>query len=203
MKRLIILVVMTLISVKLFADEQKPLYVVNNRVVSAEDVAKIAPTDIESMTVVKTDTELLVQYAELGDTSNGVIFIKLKSDDKADVEYVSIDVAPTFMGGDLTTFRTWVMQNIRYPKEAIEKRMQGRVTVKFIVDKEGYINMNRLNFFDKCGAVLHDEVIRVFEKSPRWTPGMDDGEPVAVSFILPIDFTIPADYVENTPAKGE
>lgn len=193
MKRIFLVAMFAIASLTAQAEEQKPLYVVNNRVVSEEYVSKLSPTMIESMTVLKSDSDVAM-YVEMGDTSNGVIVIKLKGESDEQEVFITTDVMPTFMGGDLTTFRNWVMQNIRYPKVALEKRIQGQVVVKFVVDKEGYINLNRLNFFDKCSPILHDEVIAVMERAPRWTPGIQRGEPVAVSFVLPILFQIPEDY---------
>ena len=192
MKRIFLVAMFAIASLTAQDEEQKPLYVVNNRVVSEEYVSKLSPTMIESMTVLKSDSDVAM-YVEMGDTSNGVIVIKLKGESDEQEVFITTDVMPTFMGGDLTTFRNWVMQNIRYPKVALEKRIQGQVVVKFVVDKEGYINLNRLNFFDKCSAILHDEVIAVMERAPRWTPGIQHGEPVAVSFVLPILFQIPED----------
>ena len=82
-----------------------------------------------------------------------------------------------------------------------------KVTVahqQFTVGADGYINQNRLNFFDKCGAVFHDEVIRVLAKSPQWTPAREDGEAVAVTFTVPIVFAIPKENkIQVSDAKLE
>lgn len=201
MKQFIITSLLLFATIAVSAAEQEPLYVVNNRVVSKEALNKINPNDIESMMVLKDDSAQ--QYVELGDTSNGVIIITLREEGEAK-ERLSAEVMPQFMGGDVETFRRWIMQNIRYPQEALEQGKEGTVIVKFTVGADGYINQNRLNFFDKCGAVFHDEVIRVLAKSPQWTPASEDGEAVAVTFTVPIVFAIPKENkIQVSDAKLE
>ncbi|MBQ2958720.1 MAG: TonB family protein [Alistipes sp.] len=201
MKQFIITSLILFATFAVSAAEQEPLYVVNNRVVSKESLNKINPNDIESMMVLKDDSAQ--QYVELGDTSNGVIIITLREEGEAK-ERLSAEVMPQFMGGNVETFRRWIMQNIRYPQEALEQGKEGTVIVKFTVGADGYINQNRLNFFDKCGAVFHDEVIRVLAKSPQWTPAREDGEAVAVTFTVPIVFAIPKENkIQESDAKLE
>lgn len=96
---------------------------------------------------------------------------------------------PTFDGGDLNTFRRWVMTQVRYPKGAAEKKIAGRVICTFTIDEQGkLINPKILQTPD---ASLGEEVLRVIKQSPdKWAAGEERGKPIAVNFTLPIDFAL-------------
>ena len=97
------------------------------------------------------------------------------------------DVAPQFPGGEKALME-WLAQNIRYPEAAQKNGAQGRVIVRFIVGKDGYISDEKvMKGVDKD---LDSEAIRVIKSSPRWIPGMKDDKPVATHFTLPISFKL-------------
>ena len=81
-----------------------------------------------------------------------------------------------------------ISKNIHYPQKAREKGIQGRVFIGFIVEKDGSIsNVRNLRGVD---SELDAEAIRVVESMPRWKPGMHRGEPVRVSYQIPIVFKL-------------
>jgi len=173
-----------------YGESQQPLYVVDGKAISAEEVKAIASSEIESMTVIR-DQKQLAQFKHLGDVSNGVIVVTLKDKEQDDIHFIAVDVMPSFMGGDLNTFRMWVMQNIRYPEVALEQRLQDMVVVKFVVNREGYIEQDGINVLQSNHPdIFVDEVKRVFTASPRWTPGIQKGSAVAVSLVLPVAFQL-------------
>lgn len=55
------------------------------------------------------------------------------------VFHTGFEQYPTFMGGDLAVFRTWVYRNIRYPREAFDRSEQGRVLISFVIDTLGNV----------------------------------------------------------------
>lgn len=173
-------------------EQQKPLYVVDGKAMTVDEVQRIAATDIESMTVLKLPAQTK-EFMHLGDVSNGVVVITLKASREAEDElpFLEADVMPTFMGGDLLTFRNWVMQNVRYPAEALERRIEGNVIVKFVVNREGYIAADGVKVLQSDHQLLSEEVIRMMSLSPRWSPGIQAGKTVSVAFTLPISFQIP------------
>ncbi len=63
---------------------------------------------------------------------------------------------------------------------------QGRVTIYFVVEKDG--SVGRMYVASSPHLTLSNEVMRVMRRSPKWTPGMVDGEPVCVRFTLPVEF---------------
>lgn len=189
MKQFIILVLtigLGLVNAK--AEEQRPLFIINSSdVASWSEVQNIDNEKIESITVYK-DAESLRMFSHLGDISNGVIDITLKDEDGPVL--LDAEVMPTFMTGDLTTFQGWVMQNMRYPAEAIEKAIQGMVLVQFVVGVDGYIVKEKTKILSDTDPLLNNEVIRVLNISPRWTPGQNNGKVVPIQFVMPVSFAL-------------
>ena len=168
---------------------QQPLYVVDGKAISIEQVQSLA-SDIESMTIFKSDEDVK-RFAHLGDTSNGVVVLTLKSSSEEELPFLFAEVMPQFMGGDLLAFRSWVMQNLRYPEGALEMGLEDAVVVQFIVDRNGYIEQESVDIIQSSYPdIFGAEVKRVIGTSPRWTPGVNNGHTVAVSFFLPITFKV-------------
>lgn len=187
MKRYIIALVA--VCTAAIATAQQPLYVIDGRAATAEEVEKIISTKIESMTVINNE-EAKAIYKHMGNTENGVVLITTRKESATDEVWLSADVMPEFMGGDATSFQRWVMQNIEYPAEAIEKGIKGQVNVSFIVGKDGRIDTKRLMFLDQCDNILHQEVIRVLDKAPTWTPAVQKGKIVEVRLMIPVVFAL-------------
>ena len=102
--------------------------------------------------------------------------------------FVTAEEMPTFQGGDLSKFRNWVMQNVKYPQIALENGIQGNVVVKFVVEKDGKLsNIQVLQTPDKT---LADAAVQVLQKSPKWKPGKQRNKPVRVTYTLPVSFKI-------------
>ncbi len=85
-------------------------------------------------------------------------------------------------------FLKWIANNIIYPEEALEKGIQGRVYLKFVVEKNG--KLSHLEVINKIDPILGKEAIRVLEMSPNWNPGKMNGTPVRVWFTFPITFSL-------------
>ena len=101
--------------------------------------------------------------------------------------YQIVEQMPKFPGGEAELFH-YISKNIHYPQKAREKGIQGRVFIGFIVEKDGSIsNVRNLRGVD---SELDAEAIRVVESMPRWKPGMHRGEPVRVSYQIPIVFKL-------------
>lgn len=95
---------------------------------------------------------------------------------------------PTFPGG-LQTLQLFLSKAVQYPQEAIRRRIEGKVIVSFVVDKDGYIK--DITVKESVNPLLDEEAKRVTGLMPRWSPGVQDFLPVAVQFNLPISFKIP------------
>ena len=104
-----------------------------------------------------------------------------------DVPFAVVEQKPAFQGSDTMEFTKWVFSQIKYPEEAKEKQIQGRVTLQFTIAKDG--NVKDVTVAKSSGSkLLDDEAVRVVSMSPQWEPGKQNGEPVNVRFTFPVVF---------------
>ncbi len=104
------------------------------------------------------------------------------------VPYASVEAKPTFNGGDADSFIKYVQQNIKYPENALENGVEGKVTVNFVVDATGKIrNAKVVNGVDD---ELNAEALRVVNSAPAWTPAKQNGKNVPVTCSIPVTFKI-------------
>ena len=106
---------------------------------------------------------------------------------KNDMAYDVVEVMPQYPGGQIAMLK-YIMENIKYPKQIMEEGIQGRVTVSFIVEKDGRVSNVRL--LRSVQPSLDKEAIRVVKSMPKWTPGKQNGKPVRVRFNLPVMFKL-------------
>lgn len=204
MKRLLLIMVALIATVAAYAngEVQKPLYIINGKVATIDEV-KYLGDELESMTVL-TNKKDVKEFEHLGDTSNGVIVITLKSTEEEDLPFIYADVMPQFMGGDLLAFRSWVMQNVRYPETAMKEGKEDMVVVQFSVNRHGYIDYDRINILQsEYPDIFAEEVKRVISSSPRWTPGFNNGYAVSVTLTLPIAFKLESKQGETPAVKSD
>ncbi len=107
-----------------------------------------------------------------------------KSDD---VVYEQVDVLPEFSGG-MKEMYAYIGKNLKYPKQAVEANVIGKVIVKMIVEKDGSINS--IDFLKGIGFGCDEEVERIVKAMPKWTAGIKDGKAVRTSFVLPVMFAL-------------
>ena len=106
---------------------------------------------------------------------------------KKNMVYDVVEVMPQYPGGQIAMMK-YIMENIKYPKQIMEEGIQGRVTVSFIVEKDGRVSNVRL--LRSVQPSLDKEAIRVVKSMPKWTPGKHNGKPVRVRFNLPVMFKL-------------
>jgi protein TonB len=97
-----------------------------------------------------------------------------------------VEVMPTFKGGDLNKFREWVGQRTKYPEEAITNKIRGTVFLTFIVEKDGTVS--NVTVTKGVNPLLDEEAVKAISESPKWSPGLQRGQPVRVRFLIPISF---------------
>lgn len=116
--------------------------------------------------------------------------IAIKSDRATASEsaVVKADKMPSFQSGSLEDFRRWVMTQVRFPKEMLDKDIRGRVVAAFIVDTDG--NVSNVDILQTPDKAFSNEVIRVLMNSPKWEAGVSEGKPVKVKYTIPVDFAI-------------
>ncbi|WP_314108798.1 energy transducer TonB [Segatella salivae] len=106
---------------------------------------------------------------------------------KNDMVFDVVEVMPQYPGGQIAMLK-YLMENIKYPEQAMKEGIQGRVTVRFIVEKDGSISDVKPVL--SVHPLLNKEAVRVVESMPKWTPGKHNGKPVRVRFNLPVMFKL-------------
>ena len=98
--------------------------------------------------------------------------------------YEYIENMPTFNGN----LNQWLLQNMKYPVEAMNKKEQGKVIVQFIVSENGEVSEPKI--IRSVSPALDEEACRIVLAMPKWNPGKLKGKPVAVRYMLPISFRL-------------
>ncbi|MDE7414286.1 MAG: TonB family protein [Muribaculaceae bacterium] len=101
--------------------------------------------------------------------------------------FEAVEQQAEFPGG-MGALMKWLGNNIHYPEAAAQNDIQGRVIVKFVVERDGSIgNVTVVKGVDKD---LDKEAIRVVKKMPKWQPGKNNGVAVRSYFNLPVTFKL-------------
>lgn len=98
-----------------------------------------------------------------------------------------VEQKPEFQGGEAAMYK-WLGDNIVYPSAASEEGVQGRVVVEFVVGKDGSITNVRI--VRGRHPALDKEALRVIKSMPKWIPGRNNGQPVKVTYTLPVTFKL-------------
>ena len=98
-----------------------------------------------------------------------------------------VEVPPQFPGEEAALVK-WLKDNVSYPQEAAEKGIQGTVNIRFIVNQDGSID--DIEIVKGLDPACDKEAIRVMKMMPKWIPGKQKGEPVAVYQNLPVRFKL-------------
>ncbi len=104
------------------------------------------------------------------------------------IPFILVEQKPGFGGAGADEFGKWVANNIVYPENAKAAGKEGRVTLKFKVDRDGSIK--NVKVVKGVDPELDAEAVRVVSSAPAWTPGMQNGEPVAVNYVFPVVYKI-------------
>ena len=111
-----------------------------------------------------------------------------KKEKTTDDVFLVVEDMPKFKNGDIKTFQKWVMKNVKYPKEAMKKRISGKVFCQFEINKQGEVENAKI--IKSVDPLLDDEVLRVVKSSEKWTAGKQRGKNVTVQMSLPVHFKL-------------
>ncbi|MBP3638733.1 MAG: energy transducer TonB [Muribaculaceae bacterium] len=98
-----------------------------------------------------------------------------------------VEQKPEFVGGEAAMYK-WLSDHINYPAAAAEEGVSGRVVVEFEVSKTGSIEKVRV--IRGRHPALDKEALRVVKAMPKWNPGRNNGQPVKVTYTLPVTFRL-------------
>ncbi|MCZ4244198.1 energy transducer TonB [Pedobacter punctiformis] len=172
----------------------KTVKMVSNIVVTSDPVVTDPPTmkELEGAVVsnVTHDGDIkpnlvITDTKEKGD-GNGTGKIEGTADNGI-TDISGVDEYPEFAGG-MNAWAKYIQRNLRYPSQAQEDGIQGKVFISFVVEKDGSIT--DVKVVKGIGYGCDEEAAKVIKKSPLWKPGKNAGVPVRVRYNLPINFTI-------------
>lgn len=139
---------------------------------------------VDNTTII--DEDIIIPDVEDFDS----IPIDVKFDDEKIIdtfEPYMVEESADFIGG-IENLNKFLEKNIKYPAICKENQIEGKVILKFIVDKSGkVIDIDVVKHADKN---LEEEAIRVLSKSPKWKPAKQNGRIVSMYFYLPINFEL-------------
>lgn len=127
----------------------------------------------------EADDETVIEIAPIVDTAG-----EEAGDDEI---FFSLEEPAEFPGG-MPALAKFLGNNIKYPTIALENGVQGRVSVRFIVNKDGSIVEPTV--LRPVNPALDKEAIRVVQKMPKWKPGKQRGKAVRCYFVVPVNFKI-------------
>lgn len=110
-----------------------------------------------------------------------------KSETRKDRIYTEVDVTAKFVGG-FDALKEYVYKNLNYPENALKNKIQGRVMVSFVIEKDGSIaDVKVARGVDED---LDKEAVRVLASMPKWKPAEVAGKAVASSYVFPVTFRL-------------
>ena len=110
-----------------------------------------------------------------------------------DAIFVVAENVPEFPGGTDSLY-AYIARNIKYPEAAKMEKIEGRVYVTFVVEKDGQVSNAKI--LRDIGGGCGQEAIRVVKSMPKWKPGTQRGNPVRFQFNLPVSFLLGKDANE-------
>ena len=172
MKKTIITLLITLCPILAFASDYRYFESTEVNNATDKDSEYIAPDSVdESISNLNSNRAKIKKH----------VHQKKHNDEKV---YEVVEQMPSFPGGQ-EALMTYINHNIKYPEEDCG---QGRVTVSFIVEKDGSItNATILRSVDPA---FDREALRVISSMPKWIPGKNNGRKVRVRFNVPVQFKL-------------
>lgn len=149
-----------------------------------EDMALLSQDDI-----VATKVQISVATVEGTDDPDAVDIADLEGHQVIvdDPVLIAVEEMPQFPGGDEELMR-YIASNLKYPTFAQEMGIEGRVTLRFVVNKNGEVGS--VDVLRSLDPLCDKEAIRVIKGMPKWIPGRQGGRAVAVYYTIPILFKL-------------
>lgn len=115
-------------------------------------------------------------------------FVMEEAEEEEDEIFHVVENDAEFPGG-MDSLRAFIQRYLKYPEEALKNRLEGRVFISFIVEKDGSIS--NIKVLREIGGGCSEEAVRVVKLMPKWKPATQRGKAVRSTFTLPIVFKLP------------
>ena len=179
------------IAAVVFEEEMVPITEQEEKV--APPPPEVAPIN-ETLEIVADDAdveETVIASSEETGTAVEVKYVPVTVVEEEPEEQTIFEVVeqmPEFPNGGMAGLMQFLSKNIKYPTIAQENGTQGRVTVQFVVNKDGSIVDAKV--IRGVDPYLDKEALRVIGTMPKWKPGMQRGKPVRVKYTVPVMFRL-------------
>ena len=162
---------------------------VNEPVVVSVDTRQNINVNVHPEVNVRVNANANAEINESVDVNEPVVAVNIqkKSKQKEEKVFEVVEEMPEFPGGEMA-LREFLTTNIKYPAEAQKDKKQGKVFVNFVVFKDG--SVGKVKIVRGVSPSIDKEALRVVSTLPKWTPGKQKGEFVAVSYTVPIAFKL-------------
>ncbi|MXV51609.1 TonB family protein [Pedobacter sp. HMF7647] len=131
---------------------------------------------------------------------NDQVYLTDTLPDKSIHNFGTVDVLPEYPGG-MQKFYEFIGKTYKYPQEAIKNHVKGRVTISFVVEEDG--ELTDLKVLHDMGYGTGDAAIEMLKKSPKWKPGIQNGQAVRVAYAIPIMLNVEAKAGGNIQKDSE
>jgi len=156
------------------------------------------PSIAETLTIVDDDSDIQESTIQSSEETGQAVEIKytapvaVQEEEEEEPEeqeiFQVVEQMPEYPDGGMAGLMKYLSGAIRYPAIAAENGVQGRVTVQFVVNRDGSIvDATVLRGVD---PYLDKEALRVINSMPKWKPGMQRGKPVRVRYTVPVNFRL-------------
>ncbi|RYD97894.1 MAG: energy transducer TonB [Sphingobacteriales bacterium] len=112
------------------------------------------------------------------------------SPDKSKIDVTKIYVAVQNKPKPAFNMSKYLMENLKYPEQALKNEIQGKVIVQFVVERDGSLTNIKVIRGKELGHGIPEEVFRLVRAMPKWKPATLSGESVRAYFTMPIDFNL-------------
>ncbi len=129
---------------------------------------------------------------EIGENEHHIAIEVIEEDANYDVDlentvFFIVEEMPEFPGGEEGLLK-FVTENTKYPEVAKEKKIQGKVFVQFVINRDG--NVEDVKLAKGVDPLLDEAAMNIVKSMPQWKPGKQRGQYVKVSFTIPINFQL-------------
>jgi protein TonB len=149
-------------------------------------VDSVPPLELSLPTNDQLENQSNNDNIQVAGTGSGEELIEGDGGVTSDEPFFLVEVMPSFKGGDINKFRDWVQKRTNYPQIAIDRKLQGKVFLTFIVEADG--SVSTVTVVKGVDPIIDVEAVKAIEGSPKWNPGLQRGQPVRVRYSMWLNF---------------
>ena len=149
---------------------------------------KVVDKEVEMAPPVDLDTEEQQVQEQTDTTQNATKAVSPRPTDMDNpLNFRIVEDLPQFPGGPVEMMK-WLTKNLKYPKAAQARKVQGRVLAQFTINTDGTVQ--DIKIVESLDAACDRETLRVLKMMPKWKPGIQDDQPCRTRVCIPVVFKL-------------